>query len=88
MKKITLRERLALCAALLCADVTTAWAADMAREDNSDLFVWIFLAFCALIIVAQLIPAAMMLFGFAKGVQKKAPAAVAVTVDQQTATER
>jgi hypothetical protein len=30
----------------------------------------------------------MMLLGFAKGVQKKAPVAVAVTVDQQTATER
>lgn len=53
------------------------WAAEAAaREDNSDLFVWIFLAFCALIIVAQLIPAAMMLLGFSKGVKKeKAPPA-------------
>jgi len=47
------------------------WAAETAREDNSSLFVWIFLAFCALIIVAQLIPAAMMMLGFAKGVKKE-----------------
>jgi hypothetical protein len=88
MKKITLKGKLALCFALLCSNVTTAWAADMVREDNSDLFVWLFLAFCALIIVAQLIPAAMMLMGFAKGVQKKTTATVPVTVDQNTAGDR
>jgi len=60
----------------------------MVREDNSDLFVWIFLAFCALIIVAQLIPAAMMLMGFAKGVKKETPTAVPVTVDQNTTADR
>jgi hypothetical protein len=47
------------------------WAATAAREDNSDLFVWIFLAFCALVVVAQLIPAILMLLGFAKGVKKE-----------------
>lgn len=47
------------------------WAADAAREDNSSVFVWIFLAFCALIVVAQLIPAALMMLGFAKGVKKE-----------------
>jgi len=50
------------------------WAADTVREDNSSLFVWIFLAFCALIVVAQLIPAVMMMLGFAKGIKKKEPA--------------
>ena len=54
-----------------CMNAAPLWAADATvREDNSDLFVWIFLAFCALIIVAQLIPAAMMLLGFSKGVKK------------------
>lgn len=54
-----------------CVNAAPLWAADAAaREDNSDLFVWIFLAFCALIIVAQLIPAGMMLLGFSKGVKK------------------
>jgi len=47
------------------------WAATAAREDNSNLFVWIFLAFCALVVVAQLIPALLMILGFAKGVKKK-----------------
>ena len=63
--------------AAFCVNAAPLWAADAtAREDNSDLFVWIFLAFCALIIVAQLIPAAMMLLGFSKGLKKeKTPSA-------------
>ena len=59
------------------------WAAAAAREeDNSSLFVWIFLAFCALIVVAQLIPAILMLFGFAKGIKKPAQPAAPGPVDQ------
>ncbi len=46
------------------------WAAAAREADNSSLFVWIFLGFGALIVVAQLIPAILMLFGFAKGVKK------------------
>lgn len=33
-----------------------AFAAAGAREDNSDLVVWIFLAFCALIVIGQMFP--------------------------------
>ena len=44
-----------------------------AREDNSSIFVWIFLALCALIIVGQLIPAILVLTGFAKGLTKEEP---------------
>jgi uncharacterized membrane protein YuzA (DUF378 family) len=33
-----------------------ALAAVAGREDNSSLVVWIFLGFCALIVVAQLLP--------------------------------
>ena len=85
MKNITLTKGLALCFTLLCGDVATLWAADAAaREaDNSNLFVWLFLAFCALIIVAQLIPAVMMLLGFAKGAKKRIPEAVPVTTEQK-----
>ena len=83
MKTINFTSGLALCFALIGADAATLWAADAAREaDNSNLFVCIFLAFCALIIVAQLIPAAMMLLGFAKGAKKKVPEAVPVATDQ------
>jgi hypothetical protein len=83
MKNVTFTTKVALGLALLCANGTSAYAADIVREDNSDLFVWIFLAFCALIIVAQLIPAALMVMGFAKGVKKETPAVVSVTADEE-----
>jgi len=47
----------------------TAFAASGAREDSSGIFVWIFLGFCALIVVAQIIPAVLLLFGMAKGIK-------------------
>ena len=45
----------------------TAFAAG-AREDSSGIFVWVFLGFCALIVVAQIIPAILLMFGMAKGI--------------------
>lgn len=65
-------KKLGLIIGVFCGNAAPLWAADVAaQEDNSDLFVWIFLAFCALIVVAQLIPAAMMLLGFSKGIKKE-----------------
>lgn len=59
--------------------VSNAFAAGGAREDNSGIFVWMFLGFCALIIVVQIVPAVLMLFGFAKGLNKnRAPEAQTV----------
>jgi len=46
----------------------TAFAASGAREDSSGIFVWVFLGFCALIVVAQVVPALLLMFGMAKGV--------------------
>ena len=46
----------------------TAFAASGAREDNSGVFVWVFLGFCALIVVAQVVPAVLLMLGMAKGV--------------------
>jgi len=63
------------------------WAADAAREDSSNLFVWIFLAFCALIVVAQLIPAVMMMLGFAKGVKKEPVQPAPEPVDHATSPD-
>lgn len=85
MKNLAIIKRFTMCAGILIGYVTPLWAAIDGREtDNSGLFVWIFLGFCALIVVAQLIPAAMVLFGVVKGVKKKtaevAPA-VAETVE-------
>ena len=59
--------------ALLLGSASTVCAAEVAREDSSGLIAWIFLGFCALIVIAQLIPAVMVILGFAKafGKQKK-----------------
>jgi hypothetical protein len=85
MKNLTLIKKMLPCLALLCGDIATAWAEGAAREaDNSDIFVWIFLAFCALIIVAQLVPAVMLFMGFAKGAGKRIPEAVPARTDQTT----
>ena len=46
----------------------SAFAASGIREDSSGIFVWVFLGFCALIVVAQVIPAVLLMFGMAKGV--------------------
>lgn len=40
------------------------------RVDDSGFFVWIFLGFCALIVVAQVIPALLLMFGLVKGVSQ------------------
>ena len=78
--------RFAIGVAILIGNVTTVWAATGRETDNSGLFVWIFLGFCALIVVAQLIPATMMLFGVVKGAKKEtaelAPVVAKTAVDQ------
>ena len=47
-----------------------AIAATTGNVDNSGIFVWIFPGFCALIVVAQVIPAILLMFGLVKGVTK------------------
>ncbi|WP_373694410.1 hypothetical protein [Geobacter sp.] len=56
--------------AMVMGSVTSALAASGAREDNSGVFVWIFLGFCALIIVAQMVPAVLTMLGIVKGVKE------------------
>ena len=56
---------------LLLGSVSSAFAASGAREDNSGIFVWVFLGFCALIVVMQLVPAVLMMLGMAKGLRKE-----------------
>lgn len=71
MKALKIINKFILWPGLWLLTVTPAWAAIAEREDSSALFVWIFLGFCALIIVAQLLPALFVLFGFARGVKKE-----------------
>ncbi len=84
MKNITSVKKIGLGIAAFWANVAPLWAADAVREDNSNWFVWIFLAFCALIVVAQLIPAVMMMLGFAKGVKKEPVQPAPESVDHVT----
>ena len=53
--------------AMMIGTVSSAFAASGAREDNSGIFAGIFLAFCALIVVAQMLPAVLMMLGFGIG---------------------
>jgi hypothetical protein len=87
MKNTTIINKVALGVMVLLTNATTVWAADVAREDNSSMFVYIFLGFCALIIVAQLVPAAMMVMGIAKGVKKTTPETVPAVADHTTSRE-
>jgi hypothetical protein len=56
-------------AMLLMAD--PALAVDTSRVYNSGILVSVFLAFCALIVLVQLMPTIMLLIGFFKGLFKK-----------------
>ncbi len=47
----------------------TALAASAPHTDNSGIFSWIFLGFCALIVMMQTMPAVLMALGMAKGIK-------------------
>ena len=51
-----LKLGLGIMSAVLIA-TTDVWAAAGTRQDNSGMFVWVFLGVCALIVVAQTVPA-------------------------------
>jgi hypothetical protein len=57
---------LATAAAATMVTAAPAFAAPT-YSDNSGLLVWSFLGFCALIVVAQVMPAVMMMVGMIKG---------------------
>jgi hypothetical protein len=59
--------RMIASAAATMATAAPAFAAP-AYSDNSGLLVWSFLGFCAVIVVAQVLPAVMMMVGMVKGV--------------------
>lgn len=47
------------------------YAASGAGDDNIGFFAWLFMAMCGLILVGQLLPAALLMFGFVKGFKKE-----------------
>ena len=51
----------------MLAAASPVLAAGPVREDHSGIVVWMFLGFCALIVIAQLVPAVLMMLGMVKG---------------------
>jgi len=52
---------------LVLGQVANVWAVDTTQTYTSGILVLLFVGFCALIVVVQLIPALLMLYGWAKG---------------------
>lgn len=61
-------KSIALTALFTLITSSPALASTAGRVDNSGFIVWAFLGFCALIIVAQLVPAMMVMLGIVKAV--------------------
>ena len=71
-----------LITAALLAPATHALAEAGTRQDHSQFLVWAFLGMCALIVIIQLMPVAMLAYGLVKGLLqgKTATEAKEVTV--------
>jgi len=73
-------------ATALLGPINPGFAATSPSEDGSQLAVWLFLGMCALIVIVQLIPLAIMAVGFLKGLAKgkkeESPAPVEVSIDK------
>jgi len=50
------------------ATTTTAFAANGATGEEPGILAWAFMGFCAVVLVGQLVPAAMLLIGMVKGI--------------------
>lgn len=63
-------KSLIIALALLLLAVSPALATDTSKTYNSGILVLLFVGFCALLIVAQLVPAVLALFGMTKEAAK------------------
>lgn len=59
-----------LLSTVLLAPASFALAETGARQDSSQFLVWAFLGMCALIVIIQLMPVALLAFGLLKGMLK------------------
>ena len=60
--------------AMALASSVPAFAVDTSKTYSSGLLIGLFLAFCALIVVVQLMPSLMLLLGFIKGLARRTEA--------------
>lgn len=70
-------SRIVASLAIVLGSFSPVLASSGARADHSGIVVWAFLGFCGLIVVAQLIPAFLMMFGMARGVVESSRTPVA-----------
>jgi len=56
---------------MVLASSVPAFAVDTSKTYSSGLLIGIFLAFCALLVVVQLMPSIMLLVGFIKGLARR-----------------
>ena len=76
----TLRT-LTLTLILALASSLPAFAVDTSRTYSSGLLIGFFLAFCALLVVVQLMPSVMLLVGFIKGLSRRSEPKTAVAAE-------
>ena len=72
---------MAMTVAMMAGTSLPALAVDTSRTYSSGLLIGIFLAFCALLVVVQLMPSLMLLVGFIKGLARRTETRAAVTAD-------
>ena len=75
LRTLTLTLILALASSL------PAFAVDTSRTYSSGLLIGFFLAFCALLVVVQLMPSVMLLVGFIKGLSRRSEPKTAVAAE-------
>jgi hypothetical protein len=76
---------MAMSVAMVVGTSLPALAVDTSRTYSSGLLIGIFLAFCALLVVVQLMPSLMLLLGFIKGLARRSETKAEVaTVSQKS----
>jgi len=76
---------MAMSVAMVVGTSLPALAVDTSRTYSSGLLIGVFLAFCALLVVVQLMPSLMLLLGFIKGLARRSETkAEAATVSQKS----
>ena len=68
-------------ALMTLASSVPAFAVDTSKTYSSGLLIALFLAFCALLVVVQLMPSVMLLVGFIKGLARRTETPAVVTAD-------
>jgi len=64
-------KKISLIMGMVIASSVPAFAVDTSKTYSSGLLIALFLAFCALLVVVQLMPSVMLLIGFIKGLARR-----------------